>query len=107
MCGELLRIFPCLYQFQVSVQGGIIDALSLDPFPIIVEIKLTQTADAYYQLERYARHFHSPARVIITKTVVREILTPERPTYLRKIEELAHVEPGGYYVIPFYGKTAR
>lgn len=115
MYREIEHLHRGAFKFQYPVPGGIIDAVylgdpategSLSP-PIIVEIKLTQTADAYYQLGRYARHFQNPARVIITKTVVREIRTPEPPVYLRKIENLAHVEPGGYYVIPYQGKTAR
>jgi len=74
---------------------------------IIVEIKLTQTADAYYQLERYAKRYPCAARVIITRTVVLSISTPEPPVYLPKLQDLFATEMGGYYIIPYQGKTSK
>jgi len=99
-------LFPGQIASQFKVSSGIIDFITVGDLdhPIIIEAKLTQTADAYYQLERYARCFIEPCvRAVVTKTVVRTISTPERPTYLQHLADLRAVAPG-YYVIPFDGK---
>jgi hypothetical protein len=74
---------------------------------IIVEIKLTQTADAYYQLERYAERYPCAAKVIITKTVVLTISTPESPIYLPKLQDLFTTKMSKYYIIPYQGKLSK
>lgn len=102
----LRRTFGMDVEFQYRCHSGIIDAIIRYPL-VIIETKLTQTADAYYQLRRYASSFPAPAvRAIITRTVVRSISTPEQPTYLSTLASLRDAEPG-YYIIPFIGKRPR
>ena len=97
----LVQVFGDKVDLQVKLTRGVADALARLTHPALIEIKLTQTPDAYYQLLRYAEDFATPTiRCVITKTVVRTIITPERPVYLPKLAELNNVGPG-YYVIPF------
>jgi hypothetical protein len=97
---EIARVYGDLASFQVKVDTGFIDALVALPTPIIIEAKLTQTAEAFHQLQRYARCFPRPTiRAVVTRTVDRNVQTPIPPTYLRTIAELQSAEPG-YYVIP-------
>lgn len=104
VCREIDRVLPGKFKYQVGVLSGIMDAIHLGRPIIIVEIKLTQTLEAYYQLQRYAEFFVNPARVIITKTVILTTQTPEKPTYLQNITDLMNVKPGGFYIIPYQGK---
>jgi len=96
----LVQAFGDRVSLQVKLTKGIVDALARLTFTTLIEIKLTQTPDAYYQLERYANDFTHVVRCVITKTVVRTIITPELPVYLPKITDLVNASPG-YYVIPY------
>lgn len=100
---RLNELFPGKVHAQLAVPKGFIDFF-VEP-NIIVEAKLSQTPDGYYQLNRYASDFPVPmVRVIVTQTVYTTIITPERPTYLRSLADLDGVLPG-YYVIRYTRKN--